>query len=117
MTLVILSVIIIALLVAVLAIYLFLIGVLLNNVANNLDDCLESVQRISRHAAVIGPGVKRLNQTGKDLVGAMPLLYGGAESLITKLTPAAAPTAATKGKHRDEPSLAAVPVGVGYMDK
>jgi len=140
MTLVILSVLVIVFLIAVLAIYLFVIGALLNHVADNLDDCLKSVQQISRQAAVIGPGVKRLNDTGGKLVGAMPLLYGGAEKLIAKLTPAVThpATAAVRVGYMDEPSyqakhssaaspaalgsvkepaLAAAPAGVGYMDR
>jgi len=99
MTLIILSVVIIGLLIAVLAISLFVLGTLLDRIADNLDDCSQSVQKITRHAAVIGPGVKRINQTGGKLVGAMPLLYGGAETLIEKTT-----------------VRTATPVGVGYMD-
>lgn len=103
MTLVVLSVLVIALLIAVLAVYLFLTGALLNHVADNLDDCLKSVRQISRNAAVIRPGVKRLNDTGEKLAGAMPLLYGGAESLIAKLN--------------EPPLVSTAPVGVGYLDK
>ncbi|MGQ0773870.1 MAG: hypothetical protein ACT4NY_05550 [Pseudonocardiales bacterium] len=91
MTLTILSIIVIALLIVVLANYLFMIGILLNRIADNLGDCLQSVKNIRYQAEVIGPGVVRLNHIGKELVGALPLLYGGAERLIeAKSAPAVA---------------------------
>lgn len=103
MTLIVLTVAVIALLVAVLAIFLFALGFLLNRIADNLDDCSHSVRTISRHASVIGPGVKRLNHTGGELVGAMPLLYDGAELLVAQsVAQSAVPVAAASG--------------VGYMD-
>ncbi|MGH3913511.1 MAG: hypothetical protein ACRDTC_08885 [Pseudonocardiaceae bacterium] len=68
MTLIILAVVVIALLIAVLANYLFIIGVLLNRVADNLGDCLQSVKNIRYRAEIIGPGVVHLNHIGKELV-------------------------------------------------
>jgi hypothetical protein len=130
MDLIVLSVVVIALFIAVLAICLFALGGLLNRIADNLDDCLNSVQQIDRNAKVIGPGVTRLNETGTKLVGAMPLLYGGAETLVAK----SAPPAPSQSQHvgymdLDAPEPAPVPqyagaasgpvaaaVGVGYMD-
>jgi hypothetical protein len=82
-----LSVLVIGLLIGVLAIYLFWIGVLLNNIANNLDDCLGSVKTILGHAEVIIPAVEHINRTGGVVAGALPLLYGGAERIATKLAP------------------------------
>lgn len=89
MSLVVLSVLVIVLLIAVLAIYLFWVGVLLNNIANNLDNCNESVKTIVGHAEVIVPAVEHINRTGGVVAGALPLLYGGAERIAAKLAPPA----------------------------
>lgn len=86
-TLVLMSVIVIALLIGVLAIYLFIIGVLLQKIADNLDDCLGSVKTILGHAEVIIPAIEHINRTGGVVAGALPLLYGGAERIATKLAP------------------------------
>jgi len=90
MTLIFLTVLVIATLIAVLAIYLFVIGVLLNRIADNLDDCNESVKTIVNHAEVIVPAVEHINRTGGVVAGALPLLYGGAERIAAKVAPAAA---------------------------
>jgi hypothetical protein len=92
MSLVFLSVLVIALLIGVLAIYLFWIGVLLNNIANNLDDCLGSVKTILGHAEVIIPAVEHINRTGGVVSGALPLLYGFTDRIAAKVA-APAPTA------------------------
>ncbi|MGH3908100.1 MAG: hypothetical protein ACRDTE_28555 [Pseudonocardiaceae bacterium] len=89
MTLVLLSVLVIGLLIAVLAIYLFWIGALLNNIADNLDDCLGSVKTILGHAKLIIPAVEHINRTGGVVAGALPLLYGGAERIAAKAAPPA----------------------------
>ena len=96
MTLVVLTVIVLALLVAALATYLFKVGVLLNRTADNLGDCLHNVRTIAGQAQVIGPGVRRINKTGAELFGAMPLLIEGAATVAAKLAPstATAPTRA-----------------------
>lgn len=99
MTLIILTIVVIALLIAVLAIYLFVIGMLLNRIADNLRACRQDVKNIRYQAEVIGSGVVRLNQIGKDLVGALPLLYGGVERLIEA-----------------ESAPAVVIPGLGYLD-
>jgi hypothetical protein len=83
-----LTVICIASLIAVLAIYLFIIGVLLNRIADNLDDCLGNVKTIVQQAEVIVPAVEHINRTGGVVAGALPLLYGGAERIAAKLAPA-----------------------------
>lgn len=98
MTLISLTVVVIALFVAVLAIYLFMIGGLLNRTANNLGDCLQSVKNICYQAEVIGPGLERINETSGALVDALPLLCEGADSV------AAAKSASYTGPH------------VGYLD-
>jgi hypothetical protein len=103
MTLIVLTVAVIALLIAVLAIYLFAIGALLNRIADNLDDSLQNVKKIAGQAEVILPGVGRINQTGGVVVGALPLLVDGAERIAAKSTaPKATPVA--------------IPAGVGYLD-
>lgn len=87
MTLILLTVVVIATLIAVLAIYLFVIGVLLNRIADNLDDCNGSVKTIVDHAVVIVPAVEHINRTGGVVAGALPLLYGGAERIAAKVAP------------------------------
>ncbi len=101
MTLILLTVVVIALLVAVLAIFLFVIGVLLNRIADNLDDCLENVKTIVKHAEVIVPEVEHINRTGGVVAGALPLLYGGAERIAAKLAP---PAPAPVNGHTNVPS-------------
>jgi hypothetical protein len=103
MTLVVLTVAVIALLIAVLAIYLFAIGLLLNRTAGNLDDCLRNVRTIAGQAEVIRPGVERINGTGGVVVGALPLLCDGAERIAATSVPRAA-------------APAAPPTGLGYLD-
>jgi hypothetical protein len=88
MTLIILTIVVIGVLVAVLAIYLFIIGVLLNRIADNLDDCLGNVKTIATQAEPVIPGVEHINRTGGVVAGALPLLYGGAEKIAAKLAPA-----------------------------
>jgi hypothetical protein len=108
MTLIILTVVVIALLIAVLAVFLFVIGVLLNRIADNLDDCLGNVKTIAGQAEVIRPGVGRINQTGGVVAGALPLLIEGAEGVTAKLAfPKETPRHAAP---------AAVSAGVGYLD-
>jgi hypothetical protein len=108
MTLIILTVVVIASLIAVLAVFLFAIGVLLNRIADNLDDSLGSVKTITGQAEAIIPGVGRINQTGGVVAGALPLLIGGAEGVAAKLAPP------KKAPRHAAP--AAVPAGVGYLD-
>lgn len=85
-TLVVLSVVVIVLLVAVLAGYLFVVGGQLGRIATNLEACAEVVHRIERDAEVIVPGVESINHTGRVVAGALPLLYGMAEGIVTGAT-------------------------------
>ena len=85
--LVILSVLDIVLLIAGLAFYLFWVGTLLTRIAGNLEECAELVRTIVGHAELIGPGVEHINQTGAVVAGALPLLYGMAEDIVTGVTP------------------------------
>jgi hypothetical protein len=128
MTLIVLTVVVIALLIAVLAVFLFVIGVLLNRTADNLDDCAQNVKNIAHHAEAIGPGVKRINETGTTVIGALPLLCEAAERIgVAKsapyIDPSEAPSPALSGVpsavSSEAPSavLAASSRGVGYLDE
>jgi len=136
MTLLVLTVVVIALLIAVLAIFFFAIGGLLNRTANNLDDCVLNVKKIANQAQVIGPAIERINETGATVVGALPLLCDAAERIgIAKSAPyadpseapysppSAAPTTITRQApypaHPAVPAAVATisPGGVGYLDQ
>jgi hypothetical protein len=83
----------IVLLVAGLAVYLYWVGTLLTRIAGNLEKCAETVQTIVGHAKLIGPGVGHINETGGVVAGALPLLYGMAEEIVTDVTPRPEPPA------------------------
>jgi len=87
--LVVFTVIDVAALVAGLAFYLFWVGSLLGGIATNLEECAGTVREIVGHAKLIGPGVEHINATGGVVAGALPLLYGMAEEIVTDVTPAA----------------------------
>lgn len=121
MALVVLTVVVVGLMITVLAIYLFMIGVLLNRTAGNLGDCLQSVRTVAGQADVIGPSVKRLNKTGGELLGALPLLVEGADGVGAKLAPAStAPAAAgdspAAASAASTNSSTAARARVGYLD-
>ena len=105
-TLVVLTVVDVVLLIAGLAFYLFWVGTLLTRIAGNLEECAELVAAIVGHARLIGPGVEHSNQTGGVVAGALPLLYGMAEEIVTDVTPAPeqpaepAPTRPSSGRRR-----------------
>ncbi|MGO9077875.1 MAG: hypothetical protein ACLQDY_02380 [Streptosporangiaceae bacterium] len=86
--LVVLTVVDIVLLIAGLAFYLYWAGTLLTRIAGNLEECAELVRTIVGHAKLIGPGVEHINQTGGVVAGALPLLYGMAEDIVTGVSPA-----------------------------
>jgi len=88
--LVVLTVIVIALLIAGLAVYLFWVGTLLTRIAGNLEGAVDIVRTIVGHAKLIGPGVEHINRTGGVVAGALPLLYGMAEEIVTDISPPAA---------------------------
>ena len=85
--LVILSVVDIVALIAGLALYLFIVGGQLNRVATNLEECAELVRTIKTNAEAIEPGLEHVNRTGGVVAGALPLLYGMAEGIVTGVTP------------------------------
>jgi hypothetical protein len=70
--------------------YLFWAGSLLNRVAANLES-FGTAAEILGHAKLICPGVEHINRTGGVVAGALPLLYGMAEEIVTDVTPAAEP--------------------------
>ncbi|MGH3872379.1 MAG: hypothetical protein ACRDSR_12850 [Pseudonocardiaceae bacterium] len=128
MTLIVLTIVVIALLIAVLAIFLFVIGALLNRTADNLDDCSQNVKNIACQAEVIGPGIERINETGKTVVGALPLLSEAAERIgVAKsapyIDPSEDPRSVPSSVTAGAPYAAASPVsvtsprGVGYLDR
>jgi hypothetical protein len=91
--LVVLTVLEIVVLIAALAFYLFWVGTLLARIATNLEECAEIVRGIAADAALIGPGVGHINETGGVVAGALPLLYGMAEEIVTDVTPRPEPPA------------------------
>ena len=84
---VLLSVIDIVALIAGLALYLYIVGRQLTRIATNLEECAELVGTIRAHAAAIEPGLEHVNRTGGVVAGALPLLYGMAEGIVTGVTP------------------------------
>lgn len=130
MTLIFLTIVVIALTIAVLAIFLFAIGALLNRTANNLDDCAQNVKNIAYQAEVIGPAIERINETGGTVVGALPLLCDAAERIgVAKSAPYIDPSETPYSAPSSTPAAvtheAAVtpeaprstsPRGVGYLD-
>ena len=90
---VIFTVIDIVLLIAGLAFYLYWVGSLLDRIGANLEECAELVRAIADHAKLIGPGVAHINETGGVVAGALPLLYGMAEEIVTDVTPRPEPPA------------------------
>jgi hypothetical protein len=87
--LVVLTVLEIVLLAAGLAFFLFWVGTLLTRIAGNLEAASGIVATIVDHARVIRPGVEHINRTGGVVAGALPLLYGMAEEIVTDVTPRA----------------------------
>jgi hypothetical protein len=77
----------IVLLIAGLAFYLYWVGTLLTRIAGNLEECAEIVQTIVGHAKLIKPAVGHINETGGVVAGALPLLYGMAEEIVTDVSP------------------------------
>ena len=82
-----LSVIDIVLLIAGLAFYLFIVGTQLTRIATNLEECFDIAGEIVGNAQPIIPGVEHINRTGGVVAGALPLLYGMAEGIVTGVSP------------------------------
>lgn len=86
-TLVVLSVVVVVALIAVLASYLYIVGSQLTRIAANLEECRDIVNEIGTNAEPISGGVDHINRTGGVVAGALPLLYGMAEGIVTGVTP------------------------------
>jgi hypothetical protein len=88
------TVIVIVALIAGLAFFLYWVGTLLTRIAGNLEEAFGTAAKIVGDAKLIGPGVEHINQTGGVVAGALPLLYGMAEEIVTDVTftPGAEPT-------------------------
>jgi hypothetical protein len=91
--LVVLTVLEVVVLIAALAFYLFWVGTLLARIAGNLEECAEIVRGIVADAALIGPAVGHINETGGVVAGALPLLYSMAEDIVADVTPRPEPPA------------------------
>jgi hypothetical protein len=85
--LVILTVIVIVALIAGLAVYLYWAGTLLMRIGAKLEAGSGLVDGIVADARLIMPGVDHINRTGGVVAGALPLLYGMAEGIVTGVTP------------------------------
>ena len=84
--LVVFTVVAIALLVAELAIYLFVVGSQLDRIGSQLEGCAEVVWAIKANAEPIDSGLERINNTGRVIAGALPLLYDMAEGIVVGAT-------------------------------
>src|SRR5262245_48042343 len=110
------SVLVIVLLIAGLAFYLFVVGGQLKKIATNLEECAVLVRTIVGHAQAIRPGLEHVNRTGGVVAGALPLLYGMAEGIVTGATPRPAqpaergPARPASGRRRSR-----LHEGVGYV--
>ena len=84
--LVVFTVIDIALLIAGLAIYLYIVGSQLGRVATVLEECSELVWDVKKNAEVIDAGLGSINNTGRVIAGALPLLYDMGERIVAGAT-------------------------------
>lgn len=85
--LVVLSVVDIVLFIAGLAVYLLIVGIQLTRIAGNLEECRDLVQQIKRNAEPISGDVGHINEQGRIIAGALPLLYNMAEGIVAGVTP------------------------------
>ena len=91
--LVVFTVIDVVLLIAGLAFYLYWVGCLLTRSPGTWRSAPGRCTTIVGHAKLIGPGVEHINQSGGVVAGALPLLYGMAEEIVTDVTPRPEPPA------------------------
>jgi methyl-accepting chemotaxis protein len=64
--------------------YLYWVSSLLRRIANNLGDVNDMVTDVIGHATTIVPDLQHANRTLGSISGALPLLYGLAEKIVTK---------------------------------
>jgi hypothetical protein len=115
--LVILTVVDIVALVAVLAIYLYVVGKQLTRVAGNLEEAADLVWKVKANAEVIAPGLERINRTGGVVAGALPLLYGMAEGIVTGATYEPSTEERPPAKPADGTRRSRQLHGVGFISK
>ena len=116
--LVVLTVLEIAVLIAGLAFFLFWTGTLLTRIAGNLEGAAGLVRDIGDNAEVIQPGVEHINRTGGVVAGALPLLYGMAEGIVTGVTPREpAPEAAPVARPASGTRRSRLLDSVGFADR
>lgn len=73
-------------LIAVLAVYLFIVSNQLKKVASDLEDSADLVWQVKADAEAIAPGLTSINTTGRVVAGALPLLYGMGEGIVSGAT-------------------------------
>ena len=76
----------IAALIAGLAVYLYIVGGQLRRVAVVLEECSALVWDVKRNAGVIDAGLGSINNTGRVIAGALPLLYDMGERIVVGAT-------------------------------
>ena len=117
-TLVVLTVVDVVLLIAGLAFYLWVVGGQLGRIATNLEECAELVREIKKNAEAIEPGLEQITHTGGVVAGALPLLYGMAEGIVTGVTYKPAPADAPAHPSVARPAMgrrrSRLHEGVGY---
>ncbi|HEX6947058.1 MAG TPA: hypothetical protein VF246_06880 [Acidimicrobiia bacterium] len=84
--LVIFTVVDIVLLIAGLAVYLWIVGSQLKRIATGLEECRDLVDQIKANAEPIEANLEHVNHTGRVIAGALPLLYGMAEGIVSGAT-------------------------------
>ena len=64
--------------------YLYWVSSLLRRIADNLGDVNDMAADVVGHATTIAPDLQHANRTLGSISGALPLLYGLAEKIVTK---------------------------------
>ena len=77
------SVVLIGVLIAGLAFFLVVLSIQLSKIAANLEGADGLVAQINADAEAIVPGLEHINRTGGTVAGALPLLYGFAERIVS----------------------------------
>jgi hypothetical protein len=81
------SVVLIGVLVAGLAFFLVVLSIQLSKIAANLEAADGVIATINSDAEAIVPGLEHINRTGGTVAGALPLLYGFAERIVSGVSP------------------------------
>jgi len=110
-----LTVVVIAVLTGGLAVYLYWVGTLLNRIADNLEDSADLVRNIDDNAKVIRPGVAHINEVGRVVAGALPLLYGMAEQVVRSIAGKPATSPATEAARAPGTRRSRQHDGVGFI--